>query len=77
MKIAKKPILCNTTPVEKPDATEELNVTEELNAMLYDDVISAVKTAIARLGAIARRTGDVKAKEAIANLSVVLFELQD
>mgnify|MGYP003308498277 CR=1 FL=1 len=71
MKIAKKPIMCNTTPVVESD------VTEELNTMLYDDVISAVKTAIDRLGAIARRTGDVKAKEAIANLSVVLFELQD
>lgn len=51
--------------------------TEELNSMVYEDAIKSIKTAINQLGALARRTDDVKAKEAIANLGVVLLELQD
>ena len=41
----------------------------------YDDAIVAIRSAIEALGDAAK-AGDTLAKESIANLSVVLFDLQ-
>lgn len=71
MKVAKV-----TKPVNAAvDNTD--NATEELNASIVDDAVGYIRSAIDRLGALARRTNEPKYKEAIANLSVVLFDLQD
>lgn len=50
--------------------------TEELNKRVYDDAIGFVQSAIESLGALARRTGSVKAKELIADLGVILFDMK-
>lgn len=51
------------------------NPDDELNAMVYEDAKKYINQAIKSLGAYARRTKDEKAKEAIANLSVILLDL--
>ena len=72
MKIAKK-IQSVSDMNDNSDSTAEA----ELNSMVKDDAIGYIRSAISSLGGLARRTNDAKYKEAIANLSVVLFDLQD
>ena len=73
MKIAK-----TTQPVEADQSDIQDSAAEEqLNKMVLDDAIGYIRSAINSLSGIARRTGDPKYKESIANLSVVLFDLQD
>ena len=54
----------------------DTNPSAELNDMIYADAISYIQSAIESLGAVVRRSGDDRAKEAIANLSVVLLDLK-
>ena len=54
----------------------DTNPSAELNDMIYTDAISYIQSAIESLGAVVRRSGDARAKEAIANLSVVLLDLK-
>lgn len=53
------------------------SASEELSKMVYDDAIQYIRKAIDSLGAAARKDPDNKAaKEAIANLGVVLLDLK-
>lgn len=61
MKIAKS----NVTAATEPKAAPASN---------YDESIGHIRAAINSLGKVAK--GDDKAKDAIANLSVILFDLQ-
>ena len=61
--------------VVTPEATTSSEETE-LNDMVLNDAKSHINSAIKCLGGYARRTGDAKAKEAIANLGVILLDLQ-
>lgn len=72
MKIKKNnsTIQSSTGPVVDDEATAELNNS------IYTDAIGFVQSAIESLGALARRTNDSKAKELIADLSVVLFDMK-
>ena len=72
MKIAKKVQSVSDINDNSDSAAEA-----ELNNMVKDDAIGYIRSAISSLGGLARRTNDNKYKEAIANLSVVLFDLQD
>lgn len=49
----------------------------QLNDMVKNDAEKYIRSAIKSLGGLLRRTGDPKYKEAIANLSVVLFDIKD
>ena len=72
MKVAKK-----TQPViAAQNNVEDVAAEEQLNKMVLDDATGYIRSAINSLGGLARRTSDAKYKEAIANLSVVLFDLQ-
>lgn len=73
MKIAKK----NQPVVTAQNNIDDTATEEQLNKMVLDDTIGYIRSAINSLGGLVRRTGDPKYKEAIANLSVVLFDLQD
>lgn len=62
--------------ISKVSASSSTKDTETLNTMVHEDAIKYIKKAIDVLGAHARRTQDAKSKEAIANLSVILLDLQ-
>lgn len=49
--------------------------TIEVNNVRYQDAITSIKSAIDSLGELAI-SGDTLARESIANLSVILFDLQ-
>lgn len=72
MKIKKN----NSTIQSSTEPVVDNNDTAELNKSIYTDAIGFVQSAIESLGALARRTGDIKAKELIADLSVVLFDMK-
>lgn len=72
MKVAKK----NKPVVAAQNNIEDSAAEEQLNTMVLEDATGYIRSAINSLGGLARRTGDAKYKEAIANLSVVLFDLQ-
>lgn len=80
MKISKKTVAASTELVEEGAVpsieTPAASAESELDAMVLKDAKSYINSAIKSLGAYARRTGDPKAKEAIANLGVVLLDLQ-
>lgn len=59
-----------TTPVQSPEVTTEISISPEK----YTDAINYVQSAINSLSCCAE--GDECAKDAIANLAVVLFELK-
>lgn len=72
MKITKRNVKCAERLLE----TREPAV--EIAEMVYEDAINYIKSAIRSLGAAAKRnpnSADV-AKQAIANLSVILLDLQ-
>lgn len=72
MKITKK--VAASAEVQQPSVTDAAG--PALNDMVLSDAKSYINQAINSLGAYARRTGDAKAKEAIANLGVILLDLQ-
>lgn len=81
MKITKKAVAASEAVIAQPNVVEptvaEDTVAEsELNAMVLKDAKIHINSAIKCLGGYARRTGDSKAKEAIANLGVILLDLQ-
>lgn len=49
--------------------------TKKIEKSNYDDAVDHIKCAIQALGETAV-TGDTKAKEAITNLSVILFDIK-
>lgn len=72
MKIKKN----NSTIQSSTEPIVDNNDTAELNKSIYTDAIGFVQSAIESLGALVRRTNDSKAKELIADLSVVLFDMK-
>lgn len=72
MKIKKN----NSTIQSSTEPIVDNNDTAELNNSIYTDAIGFVQSAIESLGAVVRRTNDSKAKELIADLSVVLFDMK-
>lgn len=72
MKITKRNVKCAERLLE----TREPAV--EISEMVYEDAINYIKSAIRSLGAAVKRTPDNSdvAKQAIANLSVILLDLQ-
>ena len=72
MKITKRNVQCAERLLE----TREPAV--EISEMVYEDAINHIKSAIRSLGAAVKRTPDNSdvAKQAIANLSVILLDLQ-
>lgn len=53
------------------------NVTmEDIRASVYASSEKSIKAAIDSLGSIAKKYNDAKAKEVIANLSVVLLDMK-
>lgn len=66
--------------VETPEGAVAAEPSAELTSMVFDDAKSYIHSAIKSLSAFARRAEDpaekAKAKEAIANLGVVLLSLQ-
>lgn len=67
MKIAKKAVNASV------DANTTVTATENVSGK-YDECIDYIRSAISSLGPAAK--DDVMAREAIANLSVILFDLQ-
>jgi len=81
MKITKKAVASSEEVLAQPDVVEPVVVENasaeaELNDMVLKDAKVHINSAIKCLGGYARRTGDPKAKEAIANLGVILLDLQ-
>lgn len=85
MRITKKPInadnivddvLVDVAEVIPVDETSEEGVDVEPVVPCYDACIEHIHQAIDCLAECANTTNDTKAKEAIANLSVVLLDLQ-
>lgn len=83
MKISKKNIKADEFIDETLETVDEAPVTElevieeaPTAAPCYSDCIEHIHQAIDCLAVCANETGDSKAKEAIANLSVVLLDLQ-
>lgn len=76
MKISKKVI--NATEYVQPTTdADTIDIVEDAQSACYDDCISHIHQAIDCLAACANNADDTKAKEAIANLSVVLLDLQN
>lgn len=65
----------NLTIQKKPSVKSVIRSSETLNESSYQNAINSIRNAIDSLGTVAK-SGDSLAKDAIANLSVILFDLQ-
>ena len=69
MKISKNASKCLET-------TSDINdMTDQDKCIVYQSAQKSIKCAIDTLGKYAAKSGDSKSKEVIANLSVLLFDL--
>lgn len=73
MKISKKPVTANTVVVQQIDSKQAESVAE-VSANKYGEAMLHISAAIESLGKLGK--DDEVAKESIANLSVVLLDLQ-
>lgn len=61
--------------IKKNNVEAATVVASESTEAKYADAIASIRSAIEALGSVAK-SGDELAKESIANLSVILFDLQ-
>ena len=75
MKISKKQSVNSNTEIAVVEQSADIpTITEEIPCCKYDNAINLISAAIESLAAIAR--DDEVAKDSIANLGVVLFDLK-